>query len=603
MRSEPDSSAADVSPWETLLRRSEQIRGRYHFPWPVEIENCAGRLLAEETARFAGGNGRFPYLVALVGGASAGKSTVFNNLVGGHLTSGVTAEAHATRGMILAAHTQTREPFQRLLESGVLPSGEGVETTGLDEATAGTPDRLTIVWHEMEALRDVWLVDTPDFTSEAARLEGDVTLHWLPWFDRLLLVVDSERWFDRQSIGALREASVRWGQSRFVLFNRTREDALGDADRKLLQKQAERLEAAGATVLEFRRGRGLVRFPPGVLTELEGFLIDRAADRRLFLVRAVGDAAGHVVNLNEERVERLAQLREGLGALSERVRPAVWECMTAVMTPEEREQLDVVSRVLRVQAAQRWLSTQWRRVRDSLRPSLLLGEATESGSSSLDRPAPEHRRLILAERFQETALTRTAYEVTRILRTSRFWNEVREWSSREPSAVSFVRTEGSRERLRDLTFAFDEAMKEWNRRVEAECSGIAPHLKGAATVGLVGMLIVLIAVPGPITALSLAAAKGALAGAFTELATAAGAGALFGKQLGRLIDVAREKLIGCAEYEKVKSVGEALGTEIGVEIDRMIAVSLEEAGALTLARDDTLFAALGAAARMADKSR
>lgn len=544
-----------------------------------------------------------PHLVAIVGGASAGKSTVFNNLVGGQVTSRVTAEAHATRGMILAAHTQTRERFERLRESGVLPCGERVVASGLDEATAGTPDLLTIVWHEMEVLRDVWLVDTPDFTSEAARIEGDVTLHWLPWFDRLLVVVDSERWFDRQSIGALREASLRWGQSRFVLFNRAREDALGEADRTLLQKQAERLEASGTTVLEFRRGRGLVRFPPAVLSELQTFLSDRAADRRVFLARAVGDAARHVLNLNEERLDRLVQLREGLRALSERVRPSVWDCMTAVMTAEEREQLDVVSRVLRIQAAQRWLSAQWKRLLDSLRPAALLGGAVETGKGSIDGPTPEQRRFVLAERFQDTVLNRTAHEITRILRTSRFWNEVRNWSALEPSAVSYALAEENRERLRRLTVAFDEAMREWNSKVEAECTGVSPHFKGAAAVGLVGMLIVLIAVPGPITALSLAAAKGALAGAFTELATAAGAGALFGKQLGRLIDVAREKLIGCAEYERVKSIGEALEREIGIEIDRMAGESLEEAEKLTLTRENALIAALSAAARMADGFR
>ena len=49
------------------------------------------------------------------------------------------------------------------------------------------------------------------------------------------MVVDHERWFDRQTVSELRAASVRLAQDRLVLFNRTREGALAREDEAALR--------------------------------------------------------------------------------------------------------------------------------------------------------------------------------------------------------------------------------------------------------------------------------------------------------------------------------------------------------------------------------
>ena len=76
---------------EVVAERGESLRTEWAFDWSASSQQAVCRLrlgLDAET---------LPVLVAMVGGASSGKSTVFNNLLGGHLASRIAAQVPSFR--------------------------------------------------------------------------------------------------------------------------------------------------------------------------------------------------------------------------------------------------------------------------------------------------------------------------------------------------------------------------------------------------------------------------------------------------------------------------------------------------------------------------
>jgi len=298
-------------------------------------------------------------LSALVGGASSGKSTIFNNLMGGRTLSRITAQSHATRGLILATD-------QDDLDELLLPDLER-QRAASDAQAEGSPRVLTLTAHGMDDLARVSIFDTPDFTSEAARQEGDLLLASLPWFDRLVIVIDRERWFDRQSLSMMKARSAPFASRKMVIFNCTEAIDLSDADRARLQSQADGLGAERMVILEHRLGRGLCRFPPVALDGVRDFLREPPPDRKRAVLRSVGESAQLVLNQNDERRHRLERLKATLADAVRRELPTARACMTAMMNAEERENLEVVSRVLRVREAREWFTARTRNISDGLR--------------------------------------------------------------------------------------------------------------------------------------------------------------------------------------------------------------------------------------------
>jgi hypothetical protein len=463
----------------------------------------------------------------------------------------------------------------------------------LDDNVAGEPDAVAILCHTINALREVLLFDLPDFTSEAARQEGDVSLTLLPWFDRLVVVVDHERWFDRQSISKLRTESARIGQQRLVLFNRTREGALADSDRSALRRQADRLAAEGMSVLEFRRGRGFCRFPPGTLDEVHTFIRAPKPDRTRHLLREVAMAANGVLNQNEERACRLRELRESVRAAVERTTPSAGDCMSALMTPSERRQLEVISRVLRISESREWLNAQAHRLQSALRQMPIVGAIVRTPQE--DRADSEREvtdRRAIGSSYFEAVGRRQVHEVQHVVRSSAFWDEVRRWTGLEPGGREFEWNAELRESVKAVVDGFDGALETWNAKVEAECRGINPNIKGAIGVGTIALAIVLIAVPGPVSALTLVSAKGAIGGALAQLLTATGAGAVLGKQLGRLVAVVQEKLLGSPEFDAVRSAADGFRGRLESAGRVPAEEAVAEAEALVIPADDLLKSAL-----------
>ena len=106
------------------------------------------------------------------------------------------------------------------------------------------------------------------------------------------------------------------------------------------------------------------------------------------------------------------------------------------------------------------------------------------------------------------------------------------------------------------------------------------------------MALVLIAVPGPVAALTLFSAKGAIGAALTQLATATGAGALLGKPMGRLLQLAQERLIGSEELAAVHKSAAAFRELLESGGRRLAEEAIAEASGLVMDRSDPLVGAL-----------
>ena len=121
---------------------------------------------------------------------------------------------------------------------------------------------------------------------------------------------------------------------------------------------------------------------------------------------------------------------------------------------------------------------------------------------------------------------------------------------------------------------------------------MGPPVKGAVAASTVGLAILLIAAPGPLAALTLASATGAIGTALAQLVAAAGAGALLGKPTGRLLAVVGERLIGSIELDAAYGAAAAFRALLESFGRQRVHECAAEASALVLDREDPLARAL-----------
>lgn len=581
MVNEDQIAALDVA-----IEQGEELVNRWHFDWPSLTAHAAARLRLHLTCP------GLPSICAIVGGASSGKSTVFNNLLGWHQASRVTAKGHATVGPVLAVHESLRDKIDPLLHSGQLFPRYRSVPTELEGDTCGEPDAIALVYHTVEDLRGIILLDTPDFSSDASMQEGDIALSLFPWFDRLVVVVDHERWFDRQSIADLRAASVRFDQQRMVLFNRTQEGQLESADRAALIGQAQRIDAGGHLVLEYRRGRGFRRFAPGTLEPVHDFLEGAAPDRSATLRAYLGDEAERILAQNEEREVRFEELRQSLTSLVEGAMPCDRDCMIALMSDSERLSLEPVSRILRLEETKRWLTDQTRRIHQALGRVPLLGAALGVPRRAETAPNRSDDRIELAIAYVESMRSAHCDKIDQALRRSRFWHEVSAWTGCEPVRCTFEWDDPLRAASREAAGDYQQALEKWVEKVSTECEGVNTHVRGALGVGAISLFVLLAAVPGPMTALTLISAKGALAGGLSQLLAATGLGALFGKQLAGFSAIVQERLLPSRQFQDLQNAAGALRNLIEADTNKSVQRVLNEARAMIIPQDNPLRRAL-----------
>jgi len=582
--------------------QGRRLREQLCLPWQEQAQQavCALRFRRQSVEA-----GQAVQLAAVVGGASSGKSTVFNNLLGGRRVSLVTIRSHATRGLIVAAQRKHSERLDRWLNHDRIlfptldtqPGGPGADLQG-------RPEAATVVEHDIGGFENALLVDTADFTSNTAELEGDVTLSLLPWFDRLVVIVDHERWFDRQVVDQLAMLAKRYAQPRIVVFNRTAEHALAEADRVRLEEQARHLGAQKVCILNYHRGRGFRRFDPQALSEVVKFLAEPLPQREPALQTEVGIRAAAVLAANRGRIERLAQLERILAAATARCVPASrWDCVTALMTREERERLGVVSRILGIAQVREWLNRQRRWLEEAL-PRLPWSVKRETVAESdpvvecnVDASREERGRDWLNAQC-ERQIRRLNEEVT----ASDLWEDLRLARGRPIAVPEGGIIESFRPRAEEVAARLAAAMDEWNAKVQHECQGLSPKLISTLGMTILAGAAILLAVPGPLAALTPAIAAGALKAGLLQLGAAGAFGAISGRPLARLTEIIREKLLASPEFNRVREAAESM-RRLVEEHGRAAADRLSrEARGFTMAPADPLRQALEVLSRREGRS-
>lgn len=578
------------------------LRERLCLPWQEQVQQAVCALRFRRQAAAAG---QPVQLAAVVGGASSGKSTVFNNLLGGHRVSLVTIRSHATRGLIVAAHQKQCDRLDRWLNHDrvLLPTLES-QPGRLDADLQGRPEAATVVQHDVAGFENTLLIDTADFTSNTAELEGDVTLSLLPWFDRLVVIVDHERWFDRQVVDQLALLAKRFAQPRAVIFNRTAEEALAEPDRVRLEEQARQLGSQRMCILNYHRGRGFRRFDSQALGEVARFLAEPLPQREPALRAEIAKQAAAVLSANRIRLERLDQLERILADAAARCAPASrWDCVTALMTHEERDRFGLVSRILGISQMREWLGRQKRWLEEAMPRLPWAGrrEATAEPDPALTEKTDATRE----ERGRDWMNAQCERQIRRLneeVTASDFWEDLRTAHGRPPILVDRGMIEPFRPRAEETVARLAVAMDEWNAKVQHECEGISPKLIGSLGMTILAGAAILIAMPGPIAALTPLIAAGALKAGLLKLGAAGAFGALSARPLARLTEIIREKLLASTEFNRVREAAESVRRLIE-EHGRAAADYLsQEARAFTVPPDDPLGQALEVLSRHEGRS-
>jgi hypothetical protein len=466
-------------------------------------------------------------LIGVVGGASSGKSTIFNNLVGGRHASLVTMTSHTTKGPIVAVPAGLESTVAGWLGGRLLmPGFEGRSVTP-DDRTPGVAGALTIVSVSDGGLANILLFDTPDFTTETSRRDGDVTHRILPWFDRVLVLVDEERWFDEKTFGRLRDELNRLGTARMLVFNCNEGDVrLGADDLARLREQADRM-AAPHVVIEYRHGRGFRRLPDSSLQAVADWVTRpvgpaTGSDRPSRLLRWAAENAAHALNENAQRMAGLNELTRDLARAVEDQLPATHTILReVVLAPEQRKILSPYWRS--VGRSAEWLRDLPRTVSRRILPFGSPTAQRQTGDPNED-PVGRGTAFFIAE------VARIDGYLGNRARDSRFWQE----SGTPDEPVADTSPDPARVEADGVRYAraCADALGRFEERIATEAATLKVNLTGAGIGAAIGLML------GAVFALP----SGGLsvpAGALLGLAIVAGASGLSARSLVRLIRAVR----------------------------------------------------------------
>ncbi|MBN1511885.1 MAG: 50S ribosome-binding GTPase [Phycisphaerae bacterium] len=462
---------------DTLVRDGPQLADAMHFgEWSPTHQALAATVrfhLTRDRAAPA------VQLVGIVGGASSGKSTLFNSLAGGDHISTVTMASHTTRGLLLASPAALHDHVEQWLQQdGLFPGLRRRQLTAGDR-TEGAADAVFVIRVDAPELGHVLLFDTPDFTTVSAAREGDLARHLLPWFDSVFVMADPERFFDRKTFEQLRQDLDRWGVERLVVFNlNERPLLLSDEDRATLRQQAHRLDA-DAVVLEYRHGRGFRALAEEDVRRCLGWLARTAApsdtasreSRPHRLRRLLAEQASRVLNENANRQARLRELENDLAAVAEHL-PSRQAILTeAFLTPGLREHLSPWWRVVRRSGESLGHSvgrfTRWMPILGAPPPS-------SPGQSRLSDDASVEQRGI--EYFRRMA-DHTVRDLANRARQSRFWREA--GTPEEPILDPASLTHDLDAQAARLVEPCAVTLQQFKEKVETEAASIRVNVVGA----------------------------------------------------------------------------------------------------------------------------
>ncbi|UCG15456.1 MAG: 50S ribosome-binding GTPase [Phycisphaerales bacterium] len=555
---------------DVIARDGSRLRDRLHLrSWSAREQELAAVLRFHH--RRTGGSDA-PDLVGIIGGASSGKSTIFNNLLGGRHASQVTMLSHTTRGVILAVPSGLENTVTAWIdhERILLPRLNKREANP-DDRTQGAPDALTVIPVHQPTLRHVLLFDTPDFTTETARREGDLARHLLGWFDRVFVLVDEERWYDDQTFGQLRDELNRLGTARMIIFNCNEGQVeLTNADMQRLREQARRMEA-GHVVIEYRHGRGFRKLPDEALRPCIQWLTQTAIaktrgsqaggmSRRRRIARLLSDHAAHLLNEDAQRCAHLEQLKTSLNQSIGDELPTKQKLVhEVILTVEQRKLLDPYWRSL-------GRSVDWlRQIPAELahRVPLLRQRA---GTPEPTRPPDDEQPPNRSDHAYTFFIKEAAHLEQRLSNqaaTSRFWREA--GTPEEPilssNSNAEVRSDGRR-----CAEACAEALERLEQRVALEAANLKINVAGAG-VGLLAGVVVGSVLALPTGGLSVPA--GAMLGALI----AAPASGLSARACVRLYSVVRGTPESRALDDAVGEYRNALRRHAEATAERILSVA------------------------------
>ena len=534
---------------EIVAREGVRLRDPLALPWKERDQQAVHALRFKAGSR---AENRSLSIAAVLGGASSGKSTVFNNLLDGHRASCVTVKAHSTRGIIMAVHQDHRERIKRWFgdPQAMFPTLK-LHETGIEESVLGDPAVVTVVYHSIDRLNNVLLVDTPDLTSAHSEREGDLAKTLLPWFDKAMLVVNlPQRWRDRQ-VAEFADDAVLYTPDRFVLFNHTQEGELGEAEQQALDEQAGRLRAPFA-IVDYSPGRGLRRL---LLPDAIWPLLGKAPeDREGLLCRQVRRAAEDVYSENELRRQLLEDLKTRLHDCGEKHLPSEKDCIRAMMTQDEQQAvLWFRNRLLGVKRFREKMESGAAQVAGALSKIPLVGRLFDA---STDGPTlardPRETREQIAWKYFESSCGSLLTEFNKVSRSSKFWRHL----ARAADAASSPQTaiQEQQEKVRQAIERLDATLTIWAKSVQTQWEGVGAAVAGAAGAGTAAALILLYLHAGPIGWLLIGKMVVAHWGI---LAGTAATGAAGGKPLKQAIGALQEKLGLSREYRQVQEAAAA----------------------------------------------
>ncbi len=300
-----------------------------------------------------------PVVIGLIGGASSGKSTLFNSLMGREI-SRVSAHAHETVGAVASVHASKNQQVTDWVQGGAMMPGLEPFSINGQSAVGGEVGSVHFYAHETDDWSEVVLVDLPDVTSRMSVDEGAVTRRLMPWFDGLIVVVDEERWFDVTVFDEAVALARSMEPTTWIVFNCTEPGLSVTREvRERLKEHATGREAADHCVSGYSAGSGFRAMSGDVLSRVTGWVRScKAGSRADALERRLRQRCSVVWRQNVERADAYQTLRREIEASSvEAVTDA--RLSLDLLTGDEKSLLGVGHRFLPLYDVVQGIGRQW----------------------------------------------------------------------------------------------------------------------------------------------------------------------------------------------------------------------------------------------------
>ena len=173
-----------------------------------------GKLLPELQSGLS-----LPLFVSIIGGSNTGKSTLFNALAR-RIISEAKITAGATKHPLIYIHQQWKD---LMMQGDLFVSPEILENSA-QLLLASEQDHTYLSFHQRDELKDIALIDCPDFDSVYSDNEK-VAMRVVNHSDLCIFVTNPHKYKDAVLVDSLQHI-LQQGKQVFVLFNMTDDEML-----------------------------------------------------------------------------------------------------------------------------------------------------------------------------------------------------------------------------------------------------------------------------------------------------------------------------------------------------------------------------------------